>query len=96
MELQLGKDTEKQLMASIQRYCAENLGEELSELQASLFLRFCMEEIAPSIYNQAVNDAQVFLQEKLADLENTCFMEEFGYFSDKTRPSVPRKAGFRS
>ena len=96
MDIQLKKETERQLVASIQRYCTENLGGDIGELKALLLLRFCLEEIAPCVYNQAVGEAQAFLQEKLADLENTCFAEEFGYWKDKGRPGVKRKAVFRS
>jgi len=94
MTIQLRKDVERQLLTSIRRYCAENFGGEVGELQASLMLRFCLEEIAPSVYNQAIADAQNFFQEKVADLENTCFAKEFGYWQDP--PKAPaRKAGFR-
>jgi uncharacterized protein (DUF2164 family) len=95
MEIQLQKHVQKQLVASIQRYAAENLGGDIGELKASLLLRFCLEEIAPCVYNQAIADAQGFFQEKVADLENTCFAKEFGYWKDKSKPEVQRKAGFR-
>jgi uncharacterized protein (DUF2164 family) len=95
MEIKLKKEVEQHLMTSIQRYCAESLGAEIGQLQAGLFLRFCMEEIAPSVYNQAIADAQMFLQEKLADLENTCFAKEFGYWKDKPKAPATRRAGFR-
>ena len=92
MEIQLSKDTERRLLPRIQQYCSESLGVEAGELQASLFLRFCVEEIGPSIYNQAIADAQRFLQEKLADLENTCFAEEPGPGARR----APQKAGKRA
>jgi len=54
MEIKLDKDAEKKLVASIQRYISENLDTDIGELQSSLFLQFCIEEIGPSIYNQAI------------------------------------------
>jgi uncharacterized protein (DUF2164 family) len=95
MEIKIKKEVEKQLVASVQRYCAEDLGLELGELPASLFLRFCLREIGPSIYNQAIADAQAYFQEKAADLENSCFAEEFGHWKDRPKPAAPRRAGFR-
>jgi len=76
MEIKLNKSTEQKLIASLQRYLKEELGEESGELKATLFLRFCLEEIGPSIYNQAIQDARAFLQEKVADLENVCYVAE--------------------
>jgi len=73
------------------------MGLELADLQASLFLKFCLAEIGPSVYNQAIADAQGYFQEKAADLENTCFAQEFSYWKPKpaAKPAAPRRAGFR-
>jgi uncharacterized protein (DUF2164 family) len=95
MDIQLTKDTEKRLVPRIQHYCSESLGLDLGELQASLFLRFCVDEIGPSIYNQAIADAQTFIQDKLVDLENTCFAEEPGPGTRRAQPKPARRAGFR-
>jgi uncharacterized protein (DUF2164 family) len=95
MEIQLRKEVEKRLEASIQRYCAETMGFEVGELKARLFLKFCLEEIGPSVYNLAIADAQAYFQEKAADLENTCFVQEFAHWKEKAKPAVPRRAGCR-
>jgi uncharacterized protein (DUF2164 family) len=95
MEIQLRKDVEKRMEASIQRYCAETLGIEVGELKAALFLKFCLEEIGPSVYNLAIADAQAFFQEKVADLENTCFVTEFTHWKERGKSPAPRRAGFR-
>ena len=94
MEIQLKKDVEKRLEASIQRYCAETMGIEVGELKARLFLKFCLEEIAPTVYNRAIADAQGYFQERALDLENVCFAQEFGYWNkgkEIARGAVPRK-----
>ena len=96
MDIQLKKETERQLVTSIQRYCSESLGGDIGALKAELLLKFCLQEIAPCVYNQAIADAQGYFQEKAADLENTCFATEFGYWKHKGRPSVARKPAFRS
>lgn len=80
MEIKLAKDVEQKLVGSIQRYMRENFDEEIGELKASMFLRFCLEEIAPSVYNQAISDARAFMQERVADLENVCFAQEFSHW----------------
>jgi len=81
MEITLEKDVEKRLAASIRRYVSENLEMEIGELQSSLLLQFCLEEIGPSVYNQAISDAQTYMQEKALDLDNTCFAIESTYWS---------------
>ena len=95
MEIRLKKETERQLITSIQRYCSENLGGDIGELKASLLLRYALEEIGPSVYNQAIADAQAFFNEKVEDLENTCFAKEFGYWKDKGRAAVRKQPGGR-
>lgn len=88
MDIKLTKETEKRLTGSLQRYLREELGEEVGELKAGLFLRFCLEEIGPSIYNQAIQDARAFMQEKIADLENVCYVPEGNHWKE---PGVRRR-----
>jgi uncharacterized protein (DUF2164 family) len=95
MDIKLPKDTEQKLVHSIQRCMAEQLGEEIGELKAQLFLKFCLQEIAPSVYNQAIADAQGYFQERAADLENVCFATEFGYWHKSTPNAIVRKPGSR-
>jgi uncharacterized protein (DUF2164 family) len=95
MDIKLPKDTEQKLAHSIQRYLTEHFGEEIGELKAQLFLKFCLQEIAPSVYNQAIADAQGYFQERAADLENVCFATEFGYWNKKTTNTVARRPGTR-
>ncbi len=80
MTIKLNKDVEQRLLASIQRYCAENMDEEVGELKARLLLDYCLREIGPSVYNQAILDAQSALQERIADIETVCYETEFSYW----------------
>ncbi|MBC7857886.1 MAG: DUF2164 domain-containing protein [Burkholderiaceae bacterium] len=80
MTIKLQQDVEKRLLASIQRYCAENLDEEVGELKARLLLDFCLREIGPSVYNQAVLDAQAAMQDRIAEIETVCYENEFAYW----------------
>lgn len=83
MEIKLKKDVEKRLCASIQRYLAENFEEDSGALKAGLLLQFCLEEIGPAIYNQAIADAQAYFQERAADLENVCFVKDGTYWKKR-------------
>ncbi len=93
MDIKLPPDTEKRLHGAIQRFVAEAYGESVGELGAGTFLTFCLKEIGPAIYNQAISDAQGCLQERVTDLENICFMEETSYWDKGPRKGVTRKPG---
>ena len=80
MPITLSPDHTKQLQASIKRYVAENLDEEIGDLKAALFLEFCVAEIGAVVYNQAIVDAQAYFQERASDLEGVCHMPEFAYW----------------
>jgi uncharacterized protein (DUF2164 family) len=80
MAITLSDDARQRLTASIKRYFAENMGEEVGDLKTSLLLDFCLKEIGPSIYNQAIADAQAYFQDKAADLDGTCYEPEFAYW----------------
>jgi uncharacterized protein (DUF2164 family) len=89
MAVTLPPEAQKQAIASIMRYCSEELESEFSDIQATLLLRFFLKEIAPSVYNSGVSDAQTFLRDRLVDLEATCYEPEFAYWPKAS--SVPRK-----
>ncbi|MDJ0788572.1 MAG: DUF2164 domain-containing protein [Myxococcota bacterium] len=76
----LDDDGRAQAIASIQRYFAEQLEDEIGELKAGLLLDFVIAEIGGSVYNHAIRDAQAWFQERLQDLEGQCFRPEFGYW----------------
>jgi uncharacterized protein (DUF2164 family) len=95
MDIKLSPDTEKRLHGAIQRFVAEEYGESLGELGAGTFLAFCLKEIGPMIYNQAVADAQACLQERVSDLENICFAEETSYWGTGSKKGIQRKPDHR-
>jgi len=80
MSIKLQKDTEAYLLGSITPFVAENLDAEIGDLKAALFLEFCVREIGPSVYNQAIADAQDYMQEKAADLGGNRYEAEFDYW----------------
>jgi len=84
MPLELSKDTTDKALASIRRYAAEHLDQEFGELQARLLLEFFLKEIAPSVYNAAIADAQTYLRDRVADLEGACYAPEFAYWPKAT------------
>jgi uncharacterized protein (DUF2164 family) len=87
MPIELSDDVNKRAIASLRRYCAEELELELGELPAQLFLGYLLEEIGPSIYNVGVADAAGFLRERVTDLEDACPHAEFAWSARQRRPS---------
>ena len=85
MAITLAPDAKKQAVASIKQYVEKNLDQEVGDLQAGLLLDYFLKELAPSIYNQAIQDAQRYFQERASDLEGVCFEREFGYWADRAR-----------
>ena len=80
MPITLSDETSDRVVASLKRYFGEELDIELGDLKARLLLDFLLKEIAPSIYNAAVTDAQTYLRDRVADLDGACFEAEFGYW----------------
>lgn len=73
MPIELTKEDQTRLIGAIQAYSQENLDEEMGDLKAALFLEFCLKEIGPAVYNQAVADAQAYLQDRVIELDSVCF-----------------------
>ncbi len=85
MAIQLPSDTSQRLLTSIQRFAAEHLDEEFGVLKSSLLLEFVLQEIGPSIYNQAIADAQKYFQARTQDLDGVCYEKEFQYWPPARR-----------
>jgi len=85
MPIALTPEATKQLMASIKRFTAEHLDEEIGDLKAALLLDFCLAEVGAVAYNQAIADAQQYFQARTADLDGVCYQPEFSYWKTATR-----------
>jgi uncharacterized protein (DUF2164 family) len=83
MTLNLAEETEKRLVASIKRFFEEEMDEPIGELKALRVLDFCLREVAPSVYNQAIADAQAYFTDRVADLSGSTYQVEFDYWKRK-------------
>lgn len=88
--MSLSSDVTKRSIASIKRYFAEELDQDIGELKAALLLEFIMKEIAPSVYNGAIGDAQTYLRDSVADLEGACSVPEFAFWDQPAVKRAPR------
>jgi uncharacterized protein (DUF2164 family) len=87
MAIELNKDTQTALIDSIQRYFAANLDQNLGNLQARSLLDFVVKEVGPSIYNQAIADAQRHLQARVLDLDVELYEKELDFWKSAARPT---------
>ena len=85
MAIEMPEAARKQAVASIKRYVSEEMDQEIGDLKAGLFLEFILKEIAPTIYNGAIADAQTYLRDRVADLEGACSAPEFAYWPGSVR-----------
>ncbi len=91
MPIELSGDARKQAIASIERYFRDNMEEPIGNVVAGGLLAFFLEEIGPSLYNQAVADVQERLQARIAELDIDVHEPEFGYWRKFDRPVKARK-----
>ncbi len=80
MTIELGKEARATAILSIERYWQENFDERIGNIQAAALLHFFLDEIAPSVYNQAVGAVQERLIARVTEIDIECHADEFGYW----------------
>jgi uncharacterized protein (DUF2164 family) len=90
MAITLSPDTTKQLHASIKRYFAEHLEQDIGDLKAGMLLDFCLKEVGPAVYNRAIADAQAYFQGRVSDLDGVCYEPAFTYWGPARRGGKER------
>jgi uncharacterized protein (DUF2164 family) len=90
MAIKLPPETAKQLQASIKRYVAENLDQDVGDLKAGMLLDYCLREIGPTIYNQAIADAQAYFQGRVTDLDGVCYERELTFWTSSPAGGAPK------
>ena len=78
--MELNRQQRADAIASLKRYCDENLPEPIGDLPAGILLDYILEEIGPLVYNQAISDAQSRLSTVVADLTGDLYEKPFGYW----------------
>ena len=65
----LSDDRKLQLTRGLSVMYEREFGEELSTFRADVILEYFMKHLGASVYNQAVQDARAWLQERVEDLD---------------------------
>lgn len=76
MAIELSEARRNELVLRLQGFFREEFDEELSVFRAEQILDFLLDAVGPPIYNQAVQDARRFIQERLDDLDGEVFEPE--------------------
>lgn len=92
MSIELTREARQEAIASIERYFLENMEEKIGNVAAGGLLGFILEEIGPSIYNQAVADAQERMQMRVTELDIEIHEEEFQYWRKFDRKPGNRRS----
>jgi len=90
MTIEISKEAKKLAIASIERYFLENMDEKIGNVAAGALLGFFLEEVGPTIYNQAVTDVQERLQTRVMEIDVEVYEDEFGYWRKKDQTKSRR------
>jgi uncharacterized protein (DUF2164 family) len=80
MAIDLPKAARQQAVTSIERWFQEERDERVGNITAAALLNYLLEEIGPSIYNQAVADVQERLGQRVAEIDVEIHEDEFVYW----------------
>ena len=85
MPIELTKEARATAVASIERYWQENFDERIGNIQAAALLHFFLDEIAPSVYNQAVAAVQERLIARVTEVDIECHEDEFTHWQKQRK-----------
>lgn len=76
MQIQLTEDKRQAYIGAITEFYDNEFDEELSSYRAEQILDFFIKALGPGVYNQAIQDARQFIQDKLEDLDTDFYIPE--------------------
>jgi uncharacterized protein (DUF2164 family) len=74
--INLSDERKDEIIQTLKAFYMETFDEELSSYRAEQILRFFVKTLGPPVYNQAIQDARGFMQEKLDDLDAIFYEKE--------------------
>ena len=76
MSLELDEERRAAMLGDIQAFFADSLDDEIGELKARLVLDFFLGRLGAAVYNQAIQDAHAWIQDKLLDIEGELYQDD--------------------
>ena len=86
MSIELPKEARAQAIMSIERWFKTERDERVGNITAGALLGFFLQEVGPSIYNQAVADVQERMQARVSELDIELHEDEFAYWRQYDKP----------
>jgi len=69
LSLVLSPERRAELLKRLRGAYADEFDESLSDFKAETLLELVLKTVGPAVYNQAIKDAQSFMQSRLDDLD---------------------------
>jgi uncharacterized protein (DUF2164 family) len=76
MDIKLNEARLKAITKDVQTYFRNEHDETIGTLKAEMLIEFFIKRLGPQIYNQAIDDANTFIHDKLIDLDATLFVPD--------------------
>jgi uncharacterized protein (DUF2164 family) len=76
MKIKLSEERRSVLLQRLEGFYRELFDEEISHFRANELLDFFVKNLGPSVYNQAIQDARRYMQDRLEDLSAEFFEED--------------------
>lgn len=67
-DIQLRPEVKQEIIGCLKTYFSTERGEEIGDLAAHLLLNFITEQIGPIFYNQGIQDAIQYINDRVEDL----------------------------
>jgi uncharacterized protein (DUF2164 family) len=68
VEIELDQGARKDAIEEVQKYFTTERDEEISNFKAEIIVDFILSKIGPLIYNQAIKDAHIYMNDRVEDL----------------------------
>jgi uncharacterized protein (DUF2164 family) len=74
VQIELSNERKREILTQLKSIFEHEFDEPLSDFRADVILDFFMKNLAPAVYNQAVQDVRAHLQRKLDDLDGEIYI----------------------
>ena len=74
--VKLPREDKERIAHSVIAYFEQERSESIGQLGAEQLVEFMLKELAPYVYNKAISDARLLLNEKLSQIEDELYAME--------------------